>query len=53
MNIDISERFRLTKNAFGKFIYSKLSHFPGQTEITAVGIRHADHVPPSILKRWH
>jgi hypothetical protein len=23
-----------------------------KTEITAVGIRHAGHVEPSILKRW-
>jgi hypothetical protein len=24
-----------------------------ETEITAVGIRHADHVAPSIHKSWH
>jgi hypothetical protein len=24
-----------------------------KTENTAVGIRHADHVVPSIRKRWH
>jgi hypothetical protein len=24
-----------------------------ETEITAVGIRHADHVTPSIHKSWH
>jgi hypothetical protein len=24
-----------------------------KSEITAVGIRHADHVAPSICKRWH
>jgi hypothetical protein len=24
-----------------------------ETEITAVGIRHADHVAPSIRKSWH
>jgi hypothetical protein len=24
-----------------------------ETEITAVGIRHTDHVAPSIRKSWH
>jgi hypothetical protein len=24
-----------------------------ENEITAAGIRHADHVAPSILKSWH
>jgi hypothetical protein len=24
-----------------------------ETEITAVGIRHADHLSPSICKSWH
>jgi hypothetical protein len=28
--------------------------FPSlETKITALGIRHADHVAPSICKGWH
>jgi hypothetical protein len=37
-----------------QFLEYLMMNYPvSKTEITAVGIRHADHVPPSIRKSWH
>jgi hypothetical protein len=42
--------------ALGKLVYligAILTFRSRKTENTAVGIRHADHVAPSIRKNWH
>jgi hypothetical protein len=38
---------------FEELLEKKVAALVKKTEITAIGVRHTDHVAPSICKSWH